>query len=334
MAGWDTTLFDGSSKLFGHGYDRAEQAKAALAERYDAAQGITGGSTTPDIALRRFGSRWSLEEVKSEIETLLGRFDWVDMSQADTSGKFDTYFAGETHPSSPFDSTPTPQFPLLDKATLCSNAGAPSDWFDNTPYFGAAANEYGWKYVDDIINQLVAIEYGRSIGDYDYRSGGGEESTWSDAKTAAETDYGSATWSPTTSYDASTAPFQLGTDNGDGTYSAYVENVRIAIDADNTADIAVRWSAYLFACGLDHIFPSADNTFDDYGTGLGQTYAEHYSASLAAAGTSANTLTPSMPGTWPAEPGTDDTARGHQLWAETRELWEFDVTDGLDYVVE
>jgi hypothetical protein len=160
--GWTTELWDGISVRWGGNYERVLEGKLALDERIVAQSGEKEHSlytlwnsmygTWPNWkAMPRWGATKELKRFKQTLNLMLTDtgtyfdFYWVDTEEA-SSGSYDTWFAGQADGTLP---------PELAKADVLSRAGAPSDWFDSTPHWGASGDEYGWKHLPAIVNQLV-----------------------------------------------------------------------------------------------------------------------------------------------------------------------------------
>jgi hypothetical protein len=105
------------------------------------------------------------------------------------NGTFDAWFESGTN-----------GFPTLNTSNILVNAGAATNWFDKTPYFGTVVHSNGWKFADEVLNEMVVAGFDTYHTDKVYPYAYSSEAllsdnwhdaanTWAAAKSQAEDYY-------------------------------------------------------------------------------------------------------------------------------------------------
>ena len=72
---------------------------------------------------------------------------WVNTAE-EVSGDYVAWFNNETNSF----------LPRLNTSNILVNAGAPTNWFEVNPHWGAVTHSNGWEYLDDIVNEMRVIK--------------------------------------------------------------------------------------------------------------------------------------------------------------------------------
>lgn len=88
-----------------------------------------------------YGDSAVLHALKGQIQDMLDAEVWIDHTQATN-----TFFNSATKEYWPL---------VTNTAQLCTMAGVPSNWFDDTPAIGAHFSAKGWGYLPAILDNLV-----------------------------------------------------------------------------------------------------------------------------------------------------------------------------------
>ena len=361
VAGWDADLFDGESKQFGYGYDRALQTYTAVVERAT----VIGYNET--LTARRWGSRWTLAEAKEDIKgQLLLYEEWwsddvgfADPSELDANGTFDAWFESGTN-----------WFPDLNTSNILVNVGAATNWFDETPYFGTVVHSNGWRFADDVLNEMVVagfegyntdLVYAYAYISEEYRGSHNYEDTetWADAKSVAAADFTLYDYSSQTNMAGGNLPMpnaltysQVTDYNTSTNYYAYAECKRVKYFLTNAAPYAVEVGIYWHA-EPDVVWNTQEVFFEPYTTGI----TTNHSVVVQATMQSGDTLETDWIGeswstgediVWCRAATLDDPSQIYPSFSHTyiegyeteyfypgyQWHYRFDVTNGFEYVEE
>ena len=343
VAGWDADLFDGESKQFGYGYDRALQTYTAVVER------ATMAGYNELLTARRWGSRWTLAEAKEDIKGQLTF--WSDPSELDVNGTFDAWFESGTN-----------GFPTLNTSNILVNAGAATNWFDKTPYFGTVVHSNGWKFADEVLNEMVVAGFDTYHTDKVYPYAYSSETIWGDVYFPMESSYMADTWADAKSLFAAnftdftsvsytnmfgiTPPYPYAYtasayyDFEPALYAANAEVRRVKLFLTNAAphavEVGIYWRHDIDESYLEH---------DPYTTGI----TTNYSVVLQATMQSGDTLETDWIGEWWPTGGDIEWCRAATMDDDYETFYEgydaswtsgkwhkwhyrFDVTNGFEYV--
>jgi hypothetical protein len=174
-------------KPFGDQYDRGNQAVSAAVERLSVVAGPWAWTNyaITNIYAGYFKQATKLRAAKNMLGAALDQVWYI---------KVDTNYNSLN-------------YVYLDRALVLSNAGAPSSWFTNTPYFNLAVETNGWRFLPAVCSQMVWTLY-LDIGESVSTTGG--------AKYAWVTN-GGASYGATYSIANSTGP--TSTNAPDGLYA-------------------------------------------------------------------------------------------------------------------
>lgn len=136
---------------------RVSQIYSAMVERSVACYGFVAVTSPPPYIYERE----AVVRFKAFVASAVTNF--VDLSQADSNGTFSAYFAANTNAD---------DFPMLSITSLLAAVGAPTNYFERTPWqqlngggypitssycYGSFSElDYGWRYATNIVAMLRA----------------------------------------------------------------------------------------------------------------------------------------------------------------------------------
>jgi hypothetical protein len=159
------------------GKQRVDEVVAALNER-----SLACGSG-PYTNAAWFAERYSLIQAKNKIIALQPTY--LDMS-LELGGTYDTWWRSNVLAAA---------FPKVFKLKSLIQAGAPTNYFEYTPWFDLCSHSNGWRYMTNLIDQLQythqGATWGNMVSNRALSDSGHFWATWAEATAVAE-----AGWPP------------------------------------------------------------------------------------------------------------------------------------------
>jgi hypothetical protein len=146
QAGWNPALWPSTNSAF-KGQQRLTETISALNERIQAAgwsrlenQEYYGTNDGPGWFVQHTAPALALYGIKEKVRRLAPYY--LDRRKANNAGNFNTWL------------TSNMSLPYLTASNLLVYAGAPPDWYDNTPWFSLASHSNGYLLITNILNEL------------------------------------------------------------------------------------------------------------------------------------------------------------------------------------
>ena len=139
--GWSTNCWPSATTPFA-GRQRARDLEAAIQEREKiVGTHYLGGI---DLTVGWFNNRANLIEVKKHLKAMVPKFidlEWHDVPFITGDGGYYGWDSGI-------------EVKLSSATGVCVAAGAPSNWFDVTPWFDLSGSSNGWRFATGIVWRL------------------------------------------------------------------------------------------------------------------------------------------------------------------------------------